>query len=97
MTSSTSPSPDAPALSGLTVHGSIHRHPRHRFLRPPTIVSNHDLARLVDTSDEWITTRTGIRERRIAGPHEPSSELAARAGIAAIAVAAAIIFYALKA
>jgi len=52
---------------------------------PQKIVSNHDLARLVDTSDEWITTRTGIRERRIAGQHEPSSELAARAGIAAIA------------
>ena len=52
---------------------------------PAKIVSNHDLSRLVDTSDEWITTRTGIRERRIAGPHEPTSELAARAGIAAIA------------
>ena len=39
----------------------------------------------MDTSDEWITTRTGIRERRIAGQHEPTSELAARAGIAAIA------------
>jgi 3-oxoacyl-[acyl-carrier-protein] synthase-3 len=52
---------------------------------PQKIVSNHDLARLVDTSDEWITTRTGIRERRIAGQHEPSSELAVRAGIAAIA------------
>jgi 3-oxoacyl-[acyl-carrier-protein] synthase III len=52
---------------------------------PAKIVSNQDLSRLVDTSDEWITTRTGIRERRIAGQHEPSSELAARAGIAAIA------------
>jgi 3-oxoacyl-[acyl-carrier-protein] synthase-3 len=52
---------------------------------PAKIVSNHDLSRLIDTSDEWITTRTGIRERRIAGQHEPCSELAARAGIAAIA------------
>jgi 3-oxoacyl-[acyl-carrier-protein] synthase III len=52
---------------------------------PAKIVSNQDLSRLVDTSDEWITSRTGIRERRIAGQHEPTSELAARAGIAAIA------------
>lgn len=39
----------------------------------------------MDTSDEWITSRTGIRERRIAGHHEPTSELAVRAAIAAIA------------
>ena len=31
---------------------------------PDNVVSNHDLAKIVDTSDEWITTRTGIKERR---------------------------------
>ena len=35
---------------------------------PPTVLTNAELARRVDTSDEWILTRTGIRERRIAGP-----------------------------
>ncbi|MFA5057450.1 MAG: beta-ketoacyl-ACP synthase III, partial [Opitutaceae bacterium] len=52
---------------------------------PTKTVSNHDLAKVVDTSDEWIVTRTGIRERHIAGHHEPTSELAARAASAAIA------------
>ena len=52
---------------------------------PAKILSNQDLAKLVDTTDEWITSRTGIRERRIAGAHEPSSELAARAAAAAVA------------
>ena len=52
---------------------------------PAQILSNHELAKMVATSDEWITTRTGIRERRIAGLHEPSSELAVRAAAAAIA------------
>jgi 3-oxoacyl-[acyl-carrier-protein] synthase III len=52
---------------------------------PEKILSNLELAKLVDTSDEWITTRTGIRERRIAGHQEPPSELAARAAAAAVA------------
>ena len=34
---------------------------------PAKVFTNPDLERLVDTSDEWITTRTGIKERRIAG------------------------------
>jgi 3-oxoacyl-[acyl-carrier-protein] synthase-3 len=42
---------------------------------PERILSNADLERLVDTSDEWIVTRTGIRERRIAGPGETSASL----------------------
>jgi 3-oxoacyl-[acyl-carrier-protein] synthase-3 len=37
---------------------------------PRRILTNHDLEQMVDTSDEWIVTRTGIRERRIAGPGE---------------------------
>ena len=32
---------------------------------PERVVTNHDLEKIVDTSDEWITTRTGIRERRV--------------------------------
>jgi 3-oxoacyl-[acyl-carrier-protein] synthase-3 len=37
---------------------------------PPKVMTNHDIAKIVDTSDEWIVPRTGIRERRIAGPKE---------------------------
>jgi 3-oxoacyl-[acyl-carrier-protein] synthase-3 len=37
---------------------------------PPKVMTNHDLAKIVDTSDEWIVPRTGIRERRIVGPKE---------------------------
>lgn len=52
---------------------------------PPNVLSNHDLEQLVDTSDEWITTRTGIKERRIA--HVEASDLAAVAGLRALAAA----------
>jgi 3-oxoacyl-[acyl-carrier-protein] synthase-3 len=54
---------------------------------PDTILTNADLARLVDTSDEWIQSRTGIRERRVAGPHETTATMAAIAGKRAVAVA----------
>ena len=37
---------------------------------PERVLTNSDLEKMVDTSDEWIRTRTGIRERRIAGPGE---------------------------
>ncbi len=47
-------------------------------------MTNFDLERLVDTSDEWILTRTGIRERRIAAPEEASSDLALAAARAAL-------------
>lgn len=43
---------------------------------PSRVVTNADLEQIVDTSDEWIFTRTGIRERRIAGPGEYTSDLA---------------------
>ena len=43
---------------------------------PERVLTNHDLARLVDTSDEWIVTRTGIRERHIAAPHEGTASMA---------------------
>lgn len=45
-------------------------------LLPERIVTNHDLEELVDTSDEWIVERTGIRERRIAGEGETLSDYA---------------------
>jgi len=43
---------------------------------PEKILTNKDLEKMVDTSDEWITTRTGIKERRIASPTEATSDLA---------------------
>src|SRR5712692_4981121 len=42
---------------------------------PERVLSNFDLEKLVDTSDEWIIERTGIRERRIAAPEEALSDL----------------------
>lgn len=46
---------------------------------PERVVTNHDLAKIVDTSDEWIRTRSGIQERRFAADDEATSDLAARA------------------
>lgn len=43
---------------------------------PPRVVTNHDLAALMDTSDEWIVSRTGIRERRWVEPEVATSDLA---------------------
>ena len=44
---------------------------------PPKIMTNDDWADIVDTSDEWITTKTGIKERRIANEDVCTSDLAA--------------------
>jgi 3-oxoacyl-[acyl-carrier-protein] synthase-3 len=52
---------------------------------PEGLLTNADLERMVDTSDEWIMQRVGISERRIVGPGESSSDLAARAALAAVA------------
>lgn len=46
---------------------------------PPNVVTNHDLARIMDTSDEWIRTRSGVVERRFADPGTGVSDLAAEA------------------
>lgn len=54
---------------------------------PSTALTNHQLAQLVDTSDEWIASRTGIRERHLAAPQRSLSSLAAEAGQKAIAMA----------
>ena len=47
---------------------------------PPKVLTNHDLSRMVDTSDEWIVERTGIRERHILEPGLAASDLATEAG-----------------
>src|SRR6266571_3362668 len=54
---------------------------------PEKILTNADLSRIVDTSDEWITTRTGIKERRIAAKDELTSDMAAKAALQALAQA----------
>ncbi|MGA3030009.1 MAG: beta-ketoacyl-ACP synthase III [Candidatus Limnocylindrales bacterium] len=54
---------------------------------PSYVLTNADLERMVDTNDEWIVSRTGIRERRIAGPGESTASMAAVAGLRAIATA----------
>ena len=54
---------------------------------PDRILTNADLEKMVDTSDEWITTRTGIRERHIAPKETPTSELAYEAARRALEMA----------
>ena len=59
---------------------------RHRYAHltgwgryaPPQVLTNADLERMVDTSDEWIVTRTGIRERRVAAADETTASMARR-------------------
>ncbi|MGW1533454.1 beta-ketoacyl-ACP synthase III [Streptomyces aureus] len=55
--------------------------------QPAKVLTNEDLAGLVDTSDEWIRSRVGIRTRHVAGPDEPVDELAAHAAAKALASA----------
>jgi 3-oxoacyl-[acyl-carrier-protein] synthase-3 len=64
--------PPAAVLVGLGAH------------LPATVVTNDDLAARMDTSDEWIRTRTGIRERRWAAPGQTSLHLAVEAGAEAL-------------
>jgi 3-oxoacyl-[acyl-carrier-protein] synthase-3 len=52
---------------------------------PEKVLTNDDLSKIVDTSDEWITTRTGIRERRIAAEDQATSDMAAEAARRALA------------
>jgi len=51
---------------------------------PPKIMTNTDFEKIIDTSDEWITKRTGIKERRISEENEASSDLGAKAAEVAI-------------
>jgi len=54
---------------------------------PSRVLTNADLERIVDTSDEWIVSRTGIRERRVAAAHETTASMGAVAGLRAIRTA----------
>ncbi len=54
---------------------------------PAQKITNEQLASRVDTNDEWIKTRTGIRERRIIGPNESLSDLCFKAGVSALEMA----------
>jgi 3-oxoacyl-[acyl-carrier-protein] synthase III len=54
---------------------------------PSRVVTNADLSAMVDTSDEWIVQRTGIRERRLAAEGETTSDMGIKAGRAALAAA----------
>lgn len=54
---------------------------------PDKVLTNADLEKMVDTSDEWISTRTGIKERRIADKNEAASDLAYKASKMAIEAA----------
>lgn len=65
-------------LRGARISGSGH-------YTPAKVLTNSDLEKMVDTSDEWIVTRTGIRERRIARKDEAASDLALEASRMALA------------
>ena len=52
---------------------------------PANVVTNDELARRIDTSDEWIRARTGIRQRHLADPAQKSSDLAYEAALQALA------------
>ncbi len=54
------------------------------FYAPPRVLTNADLERMVDTSDQWITDRTGIKERHIVSDGETTSSLAVKAARAAL-------------
>jgi 3-oxoacyl-[acyl-carrier-protein] synthase-3 len=78
MTLPNPPAGDAPRHARITGWGRY---------APSAVLTNADLERMVDTSDEWIVSRTGIRERRVAAAHETSASMGAVAGARAIAVA----------
>jgi 3-oxoacyl-[acyl-carrier-protein] synthase III len=54
---------------------------------PDRILTNFDLEKMVETSDEWITTRTGIKERRMVAPDQACSDLAVAASLRALEMA----------
>ena len=74
------PTPLAAASLGVSIAGV------GSYL-PAATITNEDLGRKVDTSDEWIVTRTGIRERHVAAPDQATSDLAAHAAREALAQA----------
>ena len=56
---------------------------------PDEVVTNQDLAKVIDTSDDWIFERTGIHERRRAAPDQAVSDLAVEAARKALAASTA--------
>jgi len=72
------PRVNTPALRGSRILGFGHH-------QPERVLTNDELSTMVDTNDEWITTRTGIRTRRIAGPDDSVVSMAIEAGRMAIA------------
>jgi 3-oxoacyl-[acyl-carrier-protein] synthase-3 len=88
--------PDRPANGEARLHGRQPNAPVTRIGTaitgwgrhlPSRVVTNDDLAASLDTSDEWIQSRTGIRERRIASDEETTASLAVGAAYAALTVA----------
>ncbi|WIE77020.1 beta-ketoacyl-ACP synthase III [Curtobacterium sp. MCSS17_007] len=69
---------NTPALRGSRILGFGHH-------QPERVLTNDELSTMVDTNDEWITTRTGIKTRRIAGPDDSVVSMAIEAGRMAIA------------
>src|SRR5688572_29827541 len=54
---------------------------------PKRVMTNYELEGMVETTHDWIVERTGIHERRIAGPDEPTSFMAVQSGLEALKVA----------
>ena len=79
--------------AGQFIHPQASRHFKSRTCSilavgsclPARVLANSELEKMVDTSDEWITSRTGIQERRIAAKQEHTSDLAAKAALLAMA------------
>jgi 3-oxoacyl-[acyl-carrier-protein] synthase-3 len=71
----------APSAASPAIHAHVTGWGRYV---PSQVLSNKDLERMVDTNDEWIVTRTGIRERRVAAAHETTASMGAVAGLRAI-------------
>jgi len=70
--------------AGRTIHAHVTGWGRYV---PSQVLTNADLEKMVDTSDEWITSRTGIRERRVAAADETTASMAAVASLRAIRTA----------
>src|SRR5438552_4834124 len=76
--------PAAASQTGQQIHAHVTGWGRYV---PSQVLTNADLERMVDTNDEWIVTRTGIRERRVAAAHETTASMGAVAGLRAIRAA----------
>jgi len=78
LTKSHQSSHNSPFIAFVAGHGSY---------APPKILTNEDLSKMVETSDEWITTRTGIKSRHICSEHESTAMLATEAAKKALETA----------